>query len=122
MHRLYPFGKLNQAFFTTKEHRKMSRNNNKWRASAPLKAKNAYLYTKKPSFLRRVMFIQSRLLTFTTSSAPNNNLLALKGLSWSDINAPKYDWKSEAIACVLYAVLIISLLAFWLVLPELLAA
>lgn len=42
----------------------------------------------------------------------------LHALNWSDLHKPpQVNWKDEAIECALFAVFIICLVAFWLVLP-----
>lgn len=70
--------------------------------------------------LRRVMFSMLGILPNTRSTTPNHHLLAVKGLSWSEINRPKPNWKSEAIDCLVFGLFLIGLLFFWLVLPEML--
>ena len=71
---------------------------------------------------RRIMFNTSAALRQTRSSTPTPDYLAPHGLSWSDINKPQPDMKSEAIDGLAFCVAIFCLFFLWIVLPELLTA
>lgn len=73
------------------------------------------------SGLCRVMFIVSAALRQTRSSRPSPRSLPPAGLSWSDLHKPpEVDWKSEALECFLFVVLIACLVFIWLVVPAVL--
>lgn len=90
--------------------------------------KRAYVYTvyckgnHDRLCSRRIMFNKSAALRQTRCSNPIPDYLAPHGLSWSDINNPQPDMKSEAIDGLAFCVAIFCLFFLWIVLPELLTA